>query len=232
MDDPERMLDQAISPLERAVLREGRAYCAPDGLRAHTLSALGLTASSGLLAALTAWVSAKSWTTKLVLAFSTVTTAVGIPVGYVLLANRAPVAQPAAPIAVVMPVPATAAPSPPAPVVVPTPAPVRAVDSPIRPPAAARASGVTSSSLRAEVAALDSVRSSLARDEPNSALALLAGYFRMFPRGRLRYEAQVLRIEAFAKAGQVDTAKRQAQEFLRRHPNSVLTARVRPYAEH
>jgi hypothetical protein len=81
------------------------------------------------------------------------------------------------------------------------------------------------------VAALDAVRSTLANDDPKGALSFLAAYFRTFPRGRLRYEAEVLRIDALAKAGRSDTAKRHARELLRRHPNSVLAARVRPYAE-
>jgi hypothetical protein len=62
-------------------------------------------------------------------------------------------------------------------------------------------------------------------------LSFLGAYFRTFPRGRLHFEAEVLRIHALAQAGQSDMAKRHAREFLKRHPNSVLTARVRPYAE-
>jgi outer membrane protein assembly factor BamD (BamD/ComL family) len=103
--------------------------------------------------------------------------------------------------------------------------------SAVVPPAPAQASATTSSALRAELAALDAVRSTLANDDPAGALSFLAAYFRTFPRGRLRYEADVLRIAALAQAGQRDTARRYALKFLKRHPNSVLTARVRPYAE-
>jgi len=98
-------------------------------------------------------------------------------------------------------------------------------------PASARAPATTSSALRAELAALDAIRATLANDDSTGALSFLATYFRTFPRGRLHPEAEVLRIDALAKAGQADGAKRYAQEFLKRHPNSVLTARVRPYAE-
>jgi hypothetical protein len=47
----------------------------------------------------------------------------------------------------------------------------------------------------------------------------------------LRLEAEVLRIDAQVKAGRLDIARRHAREFLKRHPSSVLTARVRPFAE-
>jgi hypothetical protein len=230
MAEPQRMLDQTTSPIERALLLEARAYRAPDGLRTRTLSALGLSASAGLVASVGAWLSAKSWITKVLLAFSTMTIGVGLPLGYVLLTHRPPAAQATVPVAVVTRMPAQTVPIRPAPSTAPAPAQARAVGSPA-PAAAARAPAVTSSTLLAEVAALDVVRTTLANDDAASALSLLATYSRTFPRGRLRYEAEALRIEALARAGQLDTAKRHAQQFLRRHPNSVLAARVRPYSE-
>jgi hypothetical protein len=233
MDEPERILDQTTSAIEQALLREGRAYRAPDALRPHTLAALGLAGSAGLPAAVFAWLSARSWTTKLVLAFSTVTLLAAIPLSYILFAQNAPPARTASPVPVGMPLPTPAGPSSPAPsIAVPDPAPARAMDPPAAlPPAPARVSATTSSALRAELAALDAVRSTLANDDPAGALSFLAAYFRTFPRGRLHFEAEVLRIDALAKAGQPNIAQRYAQEFLKRHPNSVLTARVRPYAE-
>jgi outer membrane protein assembly factor BamD (BamD/ComL family) len=41
----------------------------------------------------------------------------------------------------------------------------------------------------------------------------------------------VLRIDALAKGGRLDDARKYAQEFLRRHPNSVLAARVQSFAK-
>ena len=225
MDEPERMLDQPTSALERALLKEGRAYRAPDYLRVRTLAALGVATSAGLASGVLAWLSVKSWTTKIILALSTMTL-LAIPLSYVLLGEHAP---PARATPVVTPTPA--APTRPAPsMAVLASAP--AIDPPAAlAPARARASANTSSALRAELAALDAIRSTLANDDPTGALSFLAAYFRTFPRGRLHPEAEVLRIDALAKAGQSDVAKRYAQEFLKRHPNSVLTARVRPYAE-
>jgi hypothetical protein len=227
MMEPERLLEQTTSALERALLQEGRAYHVPDRVHAHTLSALGL-ASAGLGASALAWLSAKSWASKIFLGLSTVTLVAGLPVGYVLLTRSSPAPQPTAPLTRAMPAPAPAAPAAPALAVA---APPPAVETPATPPSPARPASMTSSALRAEVAALDAVRSTLANDDPAGALSFLAAYFRTFPRGRLRYEAEVLRIDALAKAGRPDTARRHAQEFLKRHPNSVLAARVRPYTE-
>ena len=79
-------------------------------------------------------------------------------------------------------------------------------------------------------AALDAIRSTLANNDPAGALSFLDAYFRTFPQGRLTLEAEVLRIDALAQSGRLVLAKRSAQEFLRHHPNSVLNARVQPYA--
>ena len=83
--------------------------------------------------------------------------------------------------------------------------------------------------LAAELAALDAARTSLSRSDPSAALLALDGYGRNFPHGRLRLEAEVLRIAALAKSGQSDAARKRAEAFLRRHPDSVLASRVRGY---
>jgi hypothetical protein len=228
MEEPERMLAQPTSAIERALLREGRAYRAPDDLRDRTLAALGVATSASIASGVLAWLAARSWAAKIVLGFSTIALLAAIPLSYVLLEGHG---SPARATPVVVPVPATATPTlPAAPIAVDSPA--RAMDPPAAgAPAPARASAAISSALRAELAALDGVRSSLANGDSAAALSFLAAYFRTFPRGRLYPEAEVLRIDALAKAGQLNLAKRYAQEFLTRHPNSVLTARVRPYAE-
>jgi len=86
--------------------------------------------------------------------------------------------------------------------------------------------GTAGSALRAEVAALDAVRSALANGDSVGALFFLDAYFRTYPRGRLNPEAEVLRIESLARGGRNSTARTYAKEFLRRHPNSVFAARV------
>jgi hypothetical protein len=231
MEEPKRMLDQTTSARERALLQEGRAYVAPEELRAHTLAALGLAGSAGVAGGLLAWLSAKAWPTKIILALSTMTLLAAIPLTYVFFGKDALPARPASPAPAVVPVP-VAPPSPPAAVAEPAPAPPSTAAAPaVLPAEPARGSAATSSALRAELAALDAVRSTLANDDPAGALSFLTAYFRTFPRGRLHLEAEVLRIDALAKAGRVEVAQRNAQDFLKRHPNSVLAARVRPYAE-
>jgi hypothetical protein len=229
MGEPERLLDQSTSPLELALLQEGRAYCASEDLRTHTLRALGLAASVGLAGSVLAWLSARSLTAKLVLALSTATLLGAIPASYLLLVGSGAPARTTSPPSPTMPT--QVAPTIPA-AAFSDPAPVRTTDSPAAlPPPPTRASAPANSALRAELAALDAVRSTLANDDPAGALSFLGAYFRTFPRGRLHLEAEVLRIDALAKAGRLEDAKRHAQAFLKRHPNSVLTGRVRPHAE-
>lgn len=90
---------------------------------------------------------------------------------------------------------------------------------------------VTTEVLRAELAALDAARAKLSSGSPQGALAALDEYGRSYPRGLLRLEAEVLRIDALAQAGQTEAAKARASAFLRQHPKGVLAARVRRYAE-
>ncbi len=225
MDEPERLLRQSPSPLERSLLQEARAYRAAKDIRTHTLAALGLT---GVAGSALAWLSAKPWPAKLVLALSALALLGAVPVGYLLLGNRSPHARPI--LSVELPAPSTLA-RPSHAGTVPRPTPARAADLPAAIPAApARASARRNSALRAELAALDGIRATLANGEAVGALASLGEYFHSYPHGRLRLEAEALRIDALAQAGRAGLARRYAKDFLRRHPNSVLTERVRPYA--
>lgn len=229
MDEPERLLDQKGSALARTLLREGRDYQGSDHLRAHTMAALGLAGSAGLALSISGWLAARSWTTKLFLALSTAGLLAAIPVTYMLLgdgASHAPAPATIVAPALVVPAPSSASSEPESPAASAAPAP-----APSAPPTAPRARATGSSALGAELAALDAVRSKLAADDATGALASLGAYFRAFPRGRLHLEAEVLRIDTLAQAGRPDDARRYAEDFLLRHPNSVLTARIRPYAQ-
>lgn len=84
--------------------------------------------------------------------------------------------------------------------------------------------------LQQELARLDAVRSSLASGRAEQALALLDTYAREAPRGALRLEAEVLRIDALSRTGRVEQARTRARAFLSRYPTSVLSARVRRLA--
>ena len=221
MDEPRRMLDQTTSPLERALLREGRAYRAPSALRDDTLAVLGIATSAGIASGLLAWLAAKSLTAKIYLALSMIALLTAVPLSYIVLGHRADPANPASPVVPLAHATTTVPATPSA----PDPAPAAA------PSAAAKPAPAANAALRAELGALDAVRSALANGRPPLALSLVATYFRTFPRGRLYPEAEVLRIDALAKAGQPNAARRYARDFIKRHPNNILSARVRPYAE-
>jgi hypothetical protein len=94
-------------------------------------------------------------------------------------------------------------------------------------------SGTTGSTsfLRAEVKALDAVRVSLVQGDLVASLSLLDTYFRTYPHGHLQLEAQVLHIEALARAGRGEAARTEATEFLRRNPRSVHAARLQSLLE-
>jgi hypothetical protein len=233
MDEPDRMFDHTDSSLERALLEAGRNYHGPADLRAHTLAALGVAATAGLASSgVFAWLGAKGWTTKMLMGLSAVTLMAAVPVSYALLHQEmAPAVAPAEPPALASaPLPEVPA-NPPLPLEAKVPAAVPKT-APLRVASTSARTGATttSSALRAELAALDAVRSTLADGDAAGALTFLDAYFRTFPRGRLRLEAEALRIDALARAGRRDAAKRHAQEFLKRNPNSVLSARVQPYA--
>ena len=83
------------------------------------------------------------------------------------------------------------------------------------------------SSLAEELSSLDSARALLARGDSAGALVRLDVHSRAYPKGRLQLEAEVLRIDALTKNGQTSLAKKRAETFLRKHPNSVLASRVR-----
>ena len=70
-------------------------------------------------------------------------------------------------------------------------------------------------------------RSRLARGDAEGALTQLDAYARGYPRGRLELEADVLRIDALDQSGRTVAARERAEAFLRRHPHSLLAARVR-----
>lgn len=226
MDEPERLFNRGSS-LERDLISEGRAYTGAADLRFRTLTALGLASSAGLTAAGLAWLARKSLATKLFLAMSTITVIAGLPAGYSILRRVAP------PNVLPPPLPSESPKEVPLPLPTTTEAPGPAAQPapPVEAPPRARASATkASSALRAELAALDAVRSTLANDDAAGALSFLAAYFRTFPRGHLHLEAEVLRIDALAQGGHRSLARQYAQDFLRRHPNGVLTARVQSYA--
>jgi RNA polymerase sigma-70 factor, ECF subfamily len=96
--------------------------------------------------------------------------------------------------------------------------------------AAAAKRPAAGAALQQELARLDAVRSRLGSGRAEQALALLDAYDREAPRGVLRLEAEVLRIDALSRTGRMAQARARAHAFLSRYPTSVLSARVRRLA--
>jgi hypothetical protein len=209
----------------------GASAGAGAGPGASMTGATGATISGGASLGL----SAKLWVTtslaKLVAGVALLGAVASVPVGVaVWQRQRAPVQMggpgPAAgdmagaPTIAVERAMDLAPESPPAPV-------ARSEKEPARPTRSPRPAVVVSPALRRELAALDAARRALASGNARSALTGLDAYDRAYPRGRLELEAEVLRIDALAKAGLASAARRHAEAFVRRHPGSVFASRVR-----
>jgi hypothetical protein len=91
--------------------------------------------------------------------------------------------------------------------------------------------GSSASTVPAELAMLEGARSATAAGDPAGALSLLERYAARFPRGTLKPEATMLRIEALVKAGDRAAATRFAEAFLAGDPDGPYAARVRSLIE-
>ena len=230
MNDPRRLRDEADSTVELLLLEAGVNYRSSDNARAKTLAALGLAGSAavsaGAVSVATSSLLSKAGWTKLLL-FSGLGATVAAPVGYVAWRH-------AHPHTIAVTAPAAAA-RPATRLIVPPLEPVRSEENRTPTPAApapkVEARSTSASALAAELGALDAARTSLSNGDASGALAKLDDYARAYPRGRLVLEAEVLRIDALSKGGQKSQAKRRAEAFLRKHPNSVLATRVRGYVD-
>ncbi|MDF3066954.1 MAG: hypothetical protein K0R38_2555 [Polyangiaceae bacterium] len=208
--------------------RVERGVSAALGLAAFFAAVRARAASFG------AWV-ARTGGPKLVAAASV---AVVVPIS--LVALRAPTTGEAPAVTTVLRtaapavVAAKALPEPAAPVLgtapepLLTPEPAKVAPSVPAPSAPKRPS--VSEALQQELAQLDVVRARLATGRAEQALSLLDAYDRGTPRGSLRLEAEVLRIDALSRSGRMEQARARARAFLTRHPTSVLAARVRRLA--
>jgi hypothetical protein len=191
------------------------------GTAALSAAAIGTTSSSAF--AKVAWA-------KVLAVVSTVGAVGAVPVGYYALRESE------APVLAAVHTPRVAATSPAARTLPSEAMPLPAAPPPSAPAAAlpraprAEAKAVLSSAdLTAELAAIDGARSALTGGDASGALSQLDAYSRTYPRGRLLLEAEVLRIDALARSGQREAAKRRAELFVQRYPKSVLKARVRGY---
>ena len=212
MSDPVRLFESSDSALERQLLGVARAEKSSSEARAKTLAALGITGTAalsatavGALATRASVAAGKTLWAKLLIGLSAAgAIAIAPPVYRAWQRHQALGAH------------ATAARS--------TTTGTLEISAPLAEQAAAPA--VT---LARELAALDAARTAVAHQQPRRALALLEAYTRAYPDGTLGPEAEILRIDALSQGGQGTAARRHAEAFVRRHPNSVLAARARQY---
>ncbi|HET9954198.1 MAG TPA: hypothetical protein VFQ61_06830 [Polyangiaceae bacterium] len=241
MNEPRRLSEEAESPLEEALLQAGRSYGVSSSSHRRTLMALGL-AGTATVSATASGLSAFGEKALQVFQLGPVkwlaaASIVAAPAAYLGVraastSEPTPIAAPSEPSGsgdaeiAAAPVIAEAAASPSSP-------PVQAEEPAVSEVAPNRVprDGRTArrATLSQELQSLDSVRSELARGDVRAALGALDSYARAFPRGRLQLEAEVLRIDALARSGQQELARRRAEAFLRRAPKSVLASRVRRY---
>ncbi len=83
------------------------------------------------------------------------------------------------------------------------------------------------SAVPTELSLIDTARQRLRTGNGAEALATLNEHRRLYASGALGLEAKVLRIEALEASGNRAQALREAQDFLARYPNSLLSHRVR-----
>ena len=95
------------------------------------------------------------------------------------------------------------------------------------PRAALEQSSTPTSTLDAEVAALDDVRAAISAAAYHRALRLIEQYRQDFPAGELARDADVFEIETLTAQGDRGEATRQADRFLARYPNDPHLARLR-----
>ncbi len=84
--------------------------------------------------------------------------------------------------------------------------------------------------LAKEVALLDSARAALASD-PRSTLSILEQHRRDFPKGALRVEADLVRIEAHLRAGDRRLAEQIGNRLIKADPTGPVAARARRLLE-
>jgi hypothetical protein len=229
MNEPRRLLDDNPTGLERDLLTAGASYRSSDEARQKTLTALGLVGtaavSAGVAAASTSALEKMSLFKLLTL--SGVGVAALTPIGfYAYQKLEGPGEKPVPAVVATTAPPARLAERPaPAPVL-----PSEVIEAPgvEAPKADARS---TSGALSAELGVLDMARSKLADGDARGALGVLDEYAKTYPRGRLGLEAEVLRIDALARAGETGAAKKRAEAFVKRYPKSVLAPRVRRYLD-
>lgn len=240
MTDPHRLIDEGADEFERELLRAGRRDQMSNRSRAAILASLGVAAPLPFAVndPLQTAAASSSAAGKALLAKIAAGTlgALGLATGvYLAQSPAAPTAQPA-PVALEPPAGLTipAAPSAqlvPAPeIVLPSAtnsdqdtksetrvSPKQGTDRGLRP----------ADSITQELSQIEAARGALRSGDPARSLRLLSEYSQQHPKGSLRTEATVLRIEALSASGDHAAASRLGKQFLAQSPNGPYARRIR-----
>ncbi len=246
-DDFKRLIDETDSDLARAVLGSGRISTGNAARKKQVLAALGVglvigTTNKLSMAALSTWqkvmfiggvacVGAGGAMTYTHFASpSSVTPSTVSPVSVPVEVAEAPAVVPVEPRAVE---PALAGGGAPGVEVadVGVAGVTRTAVSPVNQPVTRGGERVVrESSVKAELVMLEQARAALSGGNGNTALQVLARYGERYPRGSMRLEAEVLKVEALAASGRSAEAARLADRLLARNPKSVVASRLRRFA--
>jgi hypothetical protein len=232
--DPERLLHgESLAPVERDLLASVRNVAPPEGAKDRAWQEIAGRIAAGVVvggaAAGASAATAKAGIGSLVTSSLAVKSTALLVAGGVVVGGYLMLEKPAAPSAqtVVSPVHAREA----APRAVPT-EPKR--DEALVAPSGSgnvspRRSSETASGdqLTAESAALAEARSRLRAGDATGAEAILSRMSQRFPRGVLNQEREVLTIEVLDARGQTAAAKARARAFVRAHPKSPHSEKLR-----
>jgi TolA-binding protein len=237
MTDFKRLIDEVDSDLARAVLSSGRASIGNSARKKQVLTALGVglvigTTNKISMAALSTW-------QKVMFIGGVACVGAGGAMTYGQLTagsstQSTPVVQ-AAPFVVVqgagapvVEVPAQNEPVNEPAIVAIAPSPQSASIAQSTPRSYERVA--RESSVKAELGLLEQARASLTSGSAGGALQVLTRYNERYPRGSMRLEAEVLKVEALAASGRTGEASRLADRLLVRNPKSVVASRLRRFA--
>lgn len=222
MSDPQRWSEGGdASELERALLAAGQSSRLPEGERRALWAsiALSLPATPAPTPEATAGVGLGK-----LAAWAGLVASVGLGAwGWVTSSATSP----AAPVAVAAPSVATV---PALPSVAPS-AGLEVETPPTAPAPEPKPRASSASRLREESAAVLEARAALRAGDAPRSLRLLEQARARFGRGALGQEREALTIEALFKAGRRPEARRRAEAFLSRHPQSPYATDLRRIAE-
>lgn len=233
MSDPKPWLDDAgadeatrqllaagqvkLPEAERRALWASIALSVPAALTASTAAAATTQAARGGIAA---------YLTKGAVFLAAVG---GLTFGAAKLLSRAEPSVAERPLSVVTAAPheATVAPVASAAAALPLPT---SEPAPAAPASEARPRTTPASQLREESHAVLEARAALRAGNAAQCLRLLEQARERFPRGALGQEREALAIEALAQSGQSSAARRRADSFLQKYPQSPYSADVRRFS--